>query len=700
MLDVARLFDGAGLDSARFQNGSTELTWRERNALSRRVDELGSLAFAEIFLDSDDGRTEETASGHRPDVRTLLDVMAMLQWPFQFDRPMFLEPARLVDDWQVAFNELREFFPGNFDADAITRSMQEAERLDDERRKDQDDSSAILTAARDAVHYAVVEAITAAEIRYDQTITEWFGDHISPEIERYIENWSLLFIERNDSKKAWFKNNIEKFARPTVSVTYRAAEIEEGEGERARIRKAMPGILERMTGVPARQLRNMTMDEWKELGKEPSEKARTIKKRIKARKQVSEADEDLAEAHTEFEREKRNHKRIIDNYVMNLVIENGGPVDITKVRTELRRRKVDGYDDQYPKGFVGKIGAARKAGARSLSLQFFTRFNEMMELRPSGKVAMNPQYKEGGRMHYCRWVPTFSKTGEETHGYTLDAAVRQRGQEKARKVDVLMEMLNRGRFPWRGDLMSDGSRNQAVAAVVEFLYQTAARVGSEQRIGAGSFGASTLMRKHARFGGVVQKGGRKVATKAMVEYAQKTKKDHKYVIDSTDPELDEGDVRYVRKLLEIMGDNSKTMQGQTKEDAADNRLFRFDNGRPITSSRVNTYLRSKKMPSSHKFRHARGTKLMQAELDSLKAGMQDARPDPKMLLEKYMEAATKVAVTLHHSIRRDGEDKPNANTSIKSYISPTLTRAWFEEHGADVPARIDKLISAGDEDDD
>ena len=97
------------------------------------------------------------------------------------------------------------------------------------------------------------------------------------------------------------------------------------------------------------------------------------------------------------------------------------------------------------------------------------------------------------------------------------------------------------------------------------------------------------------------------------------------------------------------------------------------------------------LPTAHKFRHVRGTSIMEKFLKNAER-MMSVSPTAAEVEKVFWDGAREVAIALHHSVIKDGGEIPNERTSVKSYINPELTLSWFSKYDIDLPRSIQKIL--------
>jgi len=306
-------------------------------------------------------------------------------------------------------------------------------------------------------------------------------------------------------------------------------------------------------------------------------------------------------------------------------------VDVDVVRSHLESLKMP---NNLPRGFVG--GQVDESG------KFYTAEGRMLDKVPSGMVVMNPKY---------------DPATDNTYAFTTSEGIRYRTQtflsnnKKARHsvVREFMQNEEEHRTRWRLDLTKKGSEEQVLAAMVELLYTTSARIGGKDNATAGepTYGLSTLQVAWVKM----------TPTKIILDYTGK-KLANQYVEYKVNTPT-------AKKVQEII-------RAQLDRKTPESMLFTF-NHRHLSRQRVAAYLKTLGIQlTPHSFRRITGTKLAESIL--AKAPFKASAYPKQAEVEKWFkDAALKIGEALHH---RSGE-KVTSATAIKSYIDPQVIEDYF-----------------------
>lgn len=336
--------------------------------------------------------------------------------------------------------------------------------------------------------------------------------------------------------------------------------------------------------------------------------------------------------------------------VRHLVREAGKDLPVKDIVAGL---KVNGATEKHPYTqfvnmplLVGEDGFLRtKAG------------NRMKVLPPLGsEVRYNKDYdanKDDKYVMQYRPPNTTLAPGKWKAIYT-QRLLRSRRDHRFTKVNDNISKVPRQRAKWVSDLSSKNVSDRLCATITELLYQFAARIGGKgETKGETTFGLSTLQIKHIKKTG----GG------WTISYPGKDGVKQTHVVNS--------------KLKEFSSIN-KTLEAITKDKKPNDLLWSY-HGKVVGSASVRAYLKSKGVTvNPHKFRHIRGSVLMQSLLDKAKIPDNATQPQVEKIVK---ELAIKVGELLGHV----SGAKPTANTSIQNYIMPSVFTKFFTSKDLRVP---------------
>lgn len=331
---------------------------------------------------------------------------------------------------------------------------------------------------------------------------------------------------------------------------------------------------------------------------------------------------------------------------------NGGPMDVKDLRDALTKR---GILNSIPTGFVGKMDESG----------YYTVFGEKIEGAPVGDVAMNPAYTKGSTKYVFKTRAPGAKTWQTI--YTKDAKGTSTEQKYAKTAEAIAQ-LEKARELWRRDLMgNDYDYGKPMGALVEMLYLTQARIGTEgnEAEGGSTYGLTTLLGEHYIFKG----------NKVFLKYRGKKGARQEHVIDASTDKWSKELVSYLADIWDD-ADNDEQMFGYSARE-------------------VNAYIKTrlKLNITAHKFRTIRGTLLMEELLEAAKKKLGE-NPTEKAILVEFNKAAEEVGAVLGHSNKTpDGGSKITGSTAIKSYISPAVMLEYFAHYGVRPPVAVERLAT-------
>lgn len=317
--------------------------------------------------------------------------------------------------------------------------------------------------------------------------------------------------------------------------------------------------------------------------------------------------------------------------------------------------KAEGVPHTLPSGFVGMIDDHGK---------FYTTAGKKLAQAPAGEVKMNPQYDpKKDNTNVCSFMPP----GGAAPALAYTEAYRSK--RTAKKFDVVSQTLpklNTLAKAWRRHMKNLDSAEGVMATLMEFIFDTSARVSSESAASQGqrTFGATTLQAKHFRIN----------KNSITVTYTGKSAVKQKYVLKGTSVPLR----LLIKNLTELLSDKKGS-----------DYVF-VHKGKRISGQALNRFMRTLGFPAGftvHKLRTARATQMARDILTKSKfkrGGKWKEREVNKWVEEQIL----KVGKELGHM---SGE-KYTASTAIQSYIEPKILDDFYTDLGIRPPAKIQKAI--------
>ena len=101
--------------------------------------------------------------------------------------------------------------------------------------------------------------------------------------------------------------------------------------------------------------------------------------------------------------------------------------------------------------------------------------------------------------------PSYKKKEKSESGGTIyrydEGHIKKRWDEKKKKLKKLEKGFNKVKSAYEKDLSSDDERTRAIAAIIGIMAESGMRVGNEESAKDGTYGASTLKKKHIKHSG-------------------------------------------------------------------------------------------------------------------------------------------------------------------------------------------------------
>lgn len=351
----------------------------------------------------------------------------------------------------------------------------------------------------------------------------------------------------------------------------------------------------------------------------------------------------------------RNINEVTKKAVSQFVRSSGQK--LVKATDLVRHLKTNKIRSKIPEGFNGWID---EAGG------YYNTNKVKLEGAITGRLEANPKYDPDTDDTYVFLHYPLFGAGQPQRIYTVDYR-KGKVSKKFNAVGSLIKDLPAARKKWLNELKT-GKHNEAdtvAALILELIYETSARIGTAGQSGQG---ISTLLVKN------YTSRGQGYFT---LNYLGKSgvKQSHKIMTNRLETKL-------MKELLESL------VLGKKPNDL----IMSVKSGRGtkhINGTYVNKYLRSLGVDPSvtlHKFRHARGSIVAQAQLDKAPSFKNSSEAD---INKWFIEAMKKVGSELGHI----SGDKVTATTAIQNYIDPQLIKDWFDKVGVRPNSVIQKAIS-------
>ena len=326
---------------------------------------------------------------------------------------------------------------------------------------------------------------------------------------------------------------------------------------------------------------------------------------------------------------------------------------------------------RIPQGFVGNVD---ETGA------LYTKAGDKIDGIPNApEVIMNPDYESSGNKKYVfRTVPVETEGPEENismNYYTVTTKLSNR-KERFEKVESFSDKISEAKAAWRNDLNSNNIEG-IIATIVEIIYTTSARIGSDSGMTAGNktFGISSLQKQHVTVQG----------TNLLLKYPGKKSMPQQYLLPSSDNQ-------YLRKAIQ-------TIIHLLENKKEDDYVFTFE-GKRVTEVAVNNYLK-RLMPgfSAHYFRRIKGTELF---IQKLTEFTKQHICFEKMTQKEMEDFADEhifldVGKQLGHFSKQGETYNPTPTTARINYIDPILIQKFFLNNGKREPKWLTNIVGLSDD---
>jgi hypothetical protein len=315
-----------------------------------------------------------------------------------------------------------------------------------------------------------------------------------------------------------------------------------------------------------------------------------------------------------------------------------------------------------PPGFVGSIN---EKGV------LFTTAGKQIAGMLIGEVGMNPKYDPKTDNTYVCYLVT-----NPTQQLRTMEFISGNKRKTFDKVNKFMDEAEQHRKKWVADVDSLDTKIATIAAMVEAIYQTQARIGgtSTNADNEDRYGMSTVLVKHL-----------KIDSKGLdVSYVGKkgTMQHHYLKANST----------LNRKIIAII---KNCVKGKKPDDLVFTYRSVAANGtatiKRLDGTVVNKYLKSIGVGLSiHKFRHIAGTKLALEILKTSHFKRGDSATTQAGVEAWLKQAFLPIGVMLHHRSGSGEKQKDTSGTAIASYVDPTVMKDFFTDLGLRVPKWVPK----------
>jgi len=304
-------------------------------------------------------------------------------------------------------------------------------------------------------------------------------------------------------------------------------------------------------------------------------------------------------------------------------------------------------------------------------------------------LKINPNYgEEGARAAFVYQTQSKKQVaegkGKSAKTYTKNRTAHVKTENKWQPVQSLIKDISSVKLKWRKAAQLKDTKHGMFSLIVEALFWTAGRVGARVGTSEGktTFGISSLLNKHV------------ISTtpqKAKIVYLAKAGQKQTHVLDITQVKnASDADKKALKNLLAYIAERKAN---STK----DSLLFPIPNAGRVNTHELMLWMRKITGISkfkNHMIRYLRGTEIAVKELEEAKKKALALKKKNKLNQKEadklFKEAITPVANSLGHFLN----EKPNINTSIKSYIQPELMTSWYKEVGMRAPKNVEDAFDS------
>lgn len=351
--------------------------------------------------------------------------------------------------------------------------------------------------------------------------------------------------------------------------------------------------------------------------------------------------ENKPELYSKYAQAAKVLNKIVKVAIFNYVRSSGKPrVLIDDLKKHLDSKKIA---NNLPVGFTG--GMMDDKGIA------YTKEGLQLDRTPFGIVQMNPKYDpEANNTYVLKGVD--HKVVYRTLEFTKSNKLTRH-----QLVQDFLKNESAHRDKWLADLKADGTKKQILAAMVELMYATSARIGGEKNEtkGVKTYGTSTLLVEFIKI----------LPDRIEINYLGKkgtAQPSTYYVKDAIS-----------KKVYQII---KKCAEGKGPKD----RLFTYKN-KPLSAQLLRLYFKALGIKiSPHRLRTLAATKMAMKILARapFKKGQAKQAQVEKWIKEEFKE----IGKMLHH---RTGE-KVTSSTALKAYIDPEVIKAYFDKLGLRSPS--------------
>ena len=603
-----------------------------------------------------------TAATHKAkDSQRMIDLMGMLCYPKLFNLDSWPDGKLLAK----LFDDAEDYYLYDWDpVDPYHKMRNEVLEFARYGEGTIEDAEAAIEEWLDYLASSMKQLrITTLDYRvFEADEDEDFGIEARPVPDKHREfmtRWFKYMFKEQTTAHKWLRNNAANFLSPKLKRVYENTADEDMKEATEEFGPRLKNLAKKLTG------KNLTGNNVY-LDYEREELDELVKSAGQAGQQYLET---LKEMNT-LQREETN----------KFLRKQSEPIPLPELNSHLKKLGLRTFNE----AFVGLVGP--NTSTTKTAPIWYTSDGEELDGGPTVQaieVKMNPRYKPGGGKHGSDFY-VMVRTGKTTNRYTTGKRTRVKRQETFEHVRYGISQEKELAKKWRRYLDDPTSRFYEIAAIIEIMYQTGGRVGTQ---GTEGTGISTLQVKHTTFTGPLSK-----PKKVRFIYKQKTSsgtENNDYIFERNDGFLD-------TKTKEATNNMIDCVANSVHEDSdPDDFIFSKPNGNPFTRN-VLPFVKSKLgLKKTHTLRYMVATSIFMDGVEKVKKEWQSKKyvPDMKEISEVVLDLADKCADQLGHVMRKgEGGTKPNINTSIKYYIDPEVIIDLFNGMGHEVPNPIRKRM--------
>lgn len=442
----------------------------------------------------------------------------------------------------------------------------------------------------------------------------------------YYDNLRKFFQAQSESAYKKIQKDVGKFTIPEVAELFEVELVDDRD-------QNIESLAKKLTGKPYVRI--------------PMAVAKNFSDKVKNSKLYLDY-KDALKTHTDFWK----------NWLRKTIRSSGKSTeDAKKIYDKAKARGLKVIN--IPDNFVGRIDENGK---------FYTTENEpLFGGSAIGKFILNKSYDPSVEkpVYYGSVVNPDFKSPQKM--YTQKSLTGRRTQKEA-KVSALVGKIDKIIKKWQKDLLTGKGITKALGAIMEAVWETGGRIGSEmgETKGEKTYGISSLRVGHIK----------QIGNKLQIKYKGKDGQLQLHILTPSDKKS--------KALISFIKEN---MEGKK----SNYRLWDTDSY-TMSPQKVNLYLKKIGVPKGttvHKLRHVLAEKIWLEESQDLK--LKD--PTTKQIEEVQKKIAESVGKQLgHFKNTKDGEHLTQPATSLKNYIPVSLQKQMYDDYQVPYSKRLEQLL--------